>query len=253
LVSYNVPPYGRAGLYLELTNLKELVDEYRISDRKDVDAILCQNIFDYAQRSGMVTDVALYQIAGDKTTAFTGTDLPIELCKDVAFADWIQRLSDYLNVLQNRLFSSGLRYFTDKACLMLILLSDVSRIKALNFCINRVLGAEPTDHELNSYLEAYFGDRLDLDHRERVISNLRKAQANEFELSWFDSFVSFFQDLFVTNESNTSAKSIEQELLDEASSIALGLSRCTEELTSVLEGLNGGYIKPAPGGGKNAF
>ena len=116
MVSYNVPPYGRAGLYLELANLKELVDEYKVSQRmNDPDIILCQSIYDIAFRSGMINDVALFQNIGDTTTKFTGTDIPTDLCKSVSFTDWIQRLSDYLNVLQDRLFSSGLRYANSTA------------------------------------------------------------------------------------------------------------------------------------------
>jgi magnesium chelatase subunit H len=110
LVSYNVPPYGRAGLYLELANLKELVEEYRSNQGKDKpDVGLCQTIYDSAQRSGMVNDVPLYENPSEKTSIFSGTDLPIDVYNSGAFTDWIQRLSDYLNVLQDRLFSSGLR------------------------------------------------------------------------------------------------------------------------------------------------
>jgi cobalamin biosynthesis Mg chelatase CobN len=36
----------------------------------------------------------------------------------------------------------------------------------------------------------------------------------------------------------------------EANSVAKLLIQSTEEMTSVVAGLNGGYIKPAPGGGK---
>lgn len=110
LVSYNVPPYGRAGLYLELANLKELVEEYRADQGKEKsDVGLCQTIYDSAQRSGMVNDVPLFANPDDKTTVFSGTDLPTDIFSNGAFSDWIQRLSDYLNVLQDRLFSSGLR------------------------------------------------------------------------------------------------------------------------------------------------
>jgi magnesium chelatase subunit H len=113
IVSYNVPPYGRAGLYLELANLKELVDEYRTASSKDgADKTLCQTIYDSAQRSGMVNDVPLLQDSNDKSTVFKGTDLPDTVFESGAFAVWILHLSDYLNILQDRLFSSGLRYVT---------------------------------------------------------------------------------------------------------------------------------------------
>ena len=61
LVSYNVPPYGRAGLYLELANLKELVDEYRTGDNRDsTDAASKEvraTIWSTAHRTGMMNDI----------------------------------------------------------------------------------------------------------------------------------------------------------------------------------------------------
>jgi magnesium chelatase subunit H len=113
IVSYNVPPYGRAGLYLELANLKELVEEYRATAANGIaDKSLSQSIFDSAQRTGMVNDVPLLLDRLDKTTVFTEADLPDAAFESGAFGDWILRLTDYLSILQDRLFSSGLRYAT---------------------------------------------------------------------------------------------------------------------------------------------
>jgi len=112
IVSYNVPPYGRAGLYLELANLKELVDEYRTdTTREGVNKDLCQTIYDLAQRSGMTNDVPLLLDPNDKESALEGPDLPKSVFEEEGlFASWVLHLSDYLNILQDRLFSSGLRY-----------------------------------------------------------------------------------------------------------------------------------------------
>ena len=109
MVSYNVPPYERAGLYLTLSNLKELVDDYRMNNRSEkVDIILCQTIYDTAQRSGMVNDVPIYLNPSDEITLSDG-NMPMDVWSSVTFDEWILRLSDYLNILQDRLFSSGLR------------------------------------------------------------------------------------------------------------------------------------------------
>lgn len=109
-MSYNVPPYGRAGLYLTLANLKELVDDYRISNRREsVDIALCQSIYDSAQLSGMVNDVPIFLNSSNITSFVSDPSIPEDVFTSDAFEDWIQRLSDYLNVLQDRLFSSGLR------------------------------------------------------------------------------------------------------------------------------------------------
>lgn len=42
LISHNVPPYGRAGLYKELMALKELINEYREDNEKN--ALLKEDI-----------------------------------------------------------------------------------------------------------------------------------------------------------------------------------------------------------------
>ena len=109
-MSYNVPPYGRSGLYLELASLKDLVEDYRSTmssggDNKD----MSQTIFDSALRSGMVSDVPLTNAAGNDVTLVEGTDLPDDVLDDGVVDAWVLRLSDYLNVVQDRLFSSGLR------------------------------------------------------------------------------------------------------------------------------------------------
>jgi magnesium chelatase subunit H len=107
LVSYNVPPYGRAGLYLTLANLKELVDDYRMNNRNEnIDTSLCQSIYDTAQHSGMVNDVPFHRNMSNSTS---DVGINVDVWNSDEFEDWIKRLSDYLNVLQDRLFSSGLR------------------------------------------------------------------------------------------------------------------------------------------------
>ena len=118
--------------------------------------------------------------------------------------------------------------------------------------LNRVFGAAPTDDDLDAYLEAYFGDRLSKEHRNIVISNLRKSnEAAKTGTLWYDDLVTFVQSIFGLDNSQQDSTTGEDNLLTEAQSITSLLIQSTEELTSVVAGLNGGYIKPAPGGGKN--
>lgn len=120
--------------------------------------------------------------------------------------------------------------------------------------LNRVFGAAPTDDDLDAYLEAYFGDRLSKEHRNIVISNLRKSnEAAKTGTLWYDDLVTFVQSIFGLDNSQQDSTTGEDNLLTEAQSITSLLIQSTEELTSVVAGLNGGYIKPAPGGGKNTF
>ena len=91
IVSYNVPPYGRSGLYLELANLKDLIEEYRedrmtmksassgseqaieaIDGDNNSDDDLKAAIWNSVQKSGMYRDVPLYHGG----VAVESTDLP---------------------------------------------------------------------------------------------------------------------------------------------------------------------------------
>ena len=214
LVSYNVPPYGRAGLYLELANLKELVDEYRSNTPKGgMDLDLLQTIFGLAQRSGMLNDVPFR--GDEKSSNDTVGSLPEGIESEEAF-EWVARLYDYLNVLQDRLFSSGLHSF----------------------------GSTPTDEELDSYLEAYFGDRLSERHRREAISKWRESSKREQQRKGF--FASILA--FLRGKPEEPVESDESTLLEEATSIVSLLGRSSEEIDSIVEGLDGGYIHPAPGG-----
>jgi magnesium chelatase subunit H len=220
-----VPPYGRAGLYLELANLKELVDDYRTSTpRGGVDRDLLETIHGLAQRSGMLNDVPFTPRDADDSQQEANDSLPDEVGTDEV-SDWIVRLNDYLNVLQDRLFSSGLHSF----------------------------GSSPTDEELDSYLEAYFGDTLSEEHRRATITKLRESQQKAEEHdgdSLTEQFWAFLQRSFQQGYTppEESEKTDEDPLLKDAFTIASLLSRSTEEIDSVVEGLNGGYIRPAPGG-----
>ncbi|MEM9448177.1 MAG: magnesium chelatase subunit H [Cyanobacteria bacterium P01_E01_bin.6] len=127
LISHNVPPYGRAGLYKELVALRDLIAEYREDPEKNYvlkDAI-CKKILD----SGIHVDCPF---AAAATLGIEFTVETVQMFSADAFNRYLVTLYDYLQVLENRLFSSGLH----------------------------VLGALPTVEELTSYLSAYFGDEL---------------------------------------------------------------------------------------------
>jgi magnesium chelatase subunit H len=84
LLSHNVPPYGRAGLYRELVALRDLIAEYREDPVRN----------------------APLQEAIRKKVSDTGLDADCPPLDD--FDVWLVELSGYLQRLENRLFSSGL-------------------------------------------------------------------------------------------------------------------------------------------------
>ena len=143
LISHNVPPYGRAGLYKELISLRELIAEYREDTEKNTALrdIICQKIVD----SGLERDCKFTE--GEKQ----GIGFTVEnskLFSNRVINDYFVEVYEYLQVLEQRLFSSGLH----------------------------VLGAAPNKEALKSYLDAYFDEELSEDLIEGIISR-RGAEA----------------------------------------------------------------------------
>ncbi len=127
LVSHNVPPYGRAGLYKELIALRELIGEYREDTDKNsaLRDIICQKIVDVGLEKDCKFDQGLKQ-----GIAFTVENSRL-FSRNVINQYFVQ-VYEYLQVLEQRLFSSGLH----------------------------VLGNAPNQEHLKSYLEAYFDGDL---------------------------------------------------------------------------------------------
>ncbi|MGB3291772.1 MAG: magnesium chelatase subunit H [Phormidesmis sp.] len=185
LISHNVPPYGRAGLYKELLSLRDLIAEYR--ENPEANAVLREAIGKQIVDSGLEADCP-FQAARQLGLEFSAETL--RLFSPAVFDEYLAVLYPYLQRLENRLFSSGLH----------------------------VLGAAPTDEQMESYLEAYFGDRYTEAFR-TAISSLGDPPA-----------------------------SVDSQQLEEARLIRDRLQQTTDELTNLLRGLNGEYIPPAPGG-----
>jgi magnesium chelatase subunit H len=124
LISHNVPPYGRAGLYKELVALRDLISEYREDPQKNyvLKEGICKKIVD----TGLDADCPFVEA---KRLGIAFSPENIRMFSAHAFDVYLVELYEYLQVLENRLFSSGLH----------------------------TLGEAPNEEELGSYLEAYFG------------------------------------------------------------------------------------------------
>ncbi|PSF35683.1 magnesium chelatase subunit H [Aphanothece hegewaldii CCALA 016] len=123
LISHNVPPYGRAGLYKELMILRDLIAEFREDTDKNLALrdVICQKIID----TGIETDCPFDQ----------GLELSIEnarLFSKNALIQYFVKVYEYLQIVEQRLFSSGLH----------------------------TLGESPNDEALKSYLQAYFNESI---------------------------------------------------------------------------------------------
>ncbi|EGK90543.1 DUF3479 domain-containing protein [Microcoleus vaginatus PCC 9802] len=137
LISHNVPPYGRAGLYKELMALRDLIAEYREDTAKNyvLKEAICKTILD----SGLEADCP-FDEARKLGIAFSFENVGM-FSPDV-FHRYLVKLYEYLQVVECRLFSSGLH----------------------------VLGEPPNSEEMTSYLEAYFGDRLSEEQVKAIVS-----------------------------------------------------------------------------------
>ncbi|NJR24943.1 MAG: magnesium chelatase subunit H [Richelia sp. CSU_2_1] len=127
LISHNVPPYGRAGLYKELMALRDLISEYREDAEKNylLKEAICKQILD----SGLEADCP-FEDARKLGMAFSFET--VRMFSNDAFNRYLVKLYEYLQIVESRLFSEGLH----------------------------VLGEPPNSEEMRSYLEAYFGERL---------------------------------------------------------------------------------------------
>ncbi|MEM8831146.1 MAG: magnesium chelatase subunit H [Cyanobacteria bacterium P01_G01_bin.19] len=137
LVSHNVPPYGRAGLYKELISLRELIGEYREDTEKNyaLRDIICQKIVDAGLEKDCKFEEGLKQ----------GISFTVEnskLFSKNVINQYFVKVYEYLQVLEQRLFSSGLH----------------------------VLGQKPSEEGLRSYLEAYFDGDLSEDAIDGIVS-----------------------------------------------------------------------------------
>ncbi len=191
LISHNVPPYGRAGLYKELMALRELIAEYREDPNKN--EILREGIIQKIVDSGLNADCKFEE--GKKL----GIEFTVENAKlfsKHALNKYFVKVYEYLQVLEQRLFSSGLH----------------------------TLGEVPTQEQLDSYLEAYFGEKLTDKERKAITSESSELQ-------------------YILEAANG-----KKEIIEEAIYIRDLLKQTSEELTNLLRGLNGEYIPPAPGG-----
>jgi magnesium chelatase subunit H len=206
LVSHNVPPYGRADLYKELAALKDLIAEYREDPVKN-DVLregICKKIVD----AGIDADCPFPEA---KQLGIEFTPENTRMFSAHAFLDYLVGLYDYLLVLENRLFSSGLH----------------------------VLGEAPNAETIANYLDAYFGDQIP----EVAVAAIAQGHNTADAL---DAFHAQFRQ-----EHPGSKLRIDPQLserLEEAIAIRDLLSQTTDELTNLLRGLNGEYIPPAPGG-----
>jgi magnesium chelatase subunit H len=206
LISHNVPPYGRAGLYKELVSLRELIAEYREDPEKNYG--LKEAIVKKITDTGLDADCPF---GAAKQLGLSLTLETVRLFSQAAFNHYLVELYEYLQVLENRLFSTGLH----------------------------TLGAPPTPTQLVTYLDAYFSDDQKLP--ELVLD----AIAQGFDQA---QTLAVYADYQRRQKPQALDHLTIAPQIAAAIQIRELLAQNTDELTNLLRGLNGEYIPPAPGG-----
>ncbi len=223
VVSHNVPPYGRSGLYKQLLELKALLMEYREGNMPTVGE--AAGVVDHAGDQG--TAAVASPGAPGRTNANDDLQQPILDLIDCiglqndcglfdgssqrGFASYASDVYTYLLVVENRLYSEGLH----------------------------VLGAPPNPEQMTKYLSAYFDDKLDADVIEEVVRGAAQANGSMGASSGGGTSA---------GTSAAPAPSTDQALRNEAIEIRNLLEENTNELTSMICALNGEYILPEAGG-----
>ncbi|MBE7386024.1 MAG: magnesium chelatase subunit H [Leptolyngbya sp. SIO1E4] len=211
LISHNVPPYGRAGLYKDLVALRELIAEYREDPDKNevLREAICKKITD----TGLEADCPFMEARK------LGMEFTLEtarLFSKEALSSYLATLYEYLQVLENRLFSSGLH----------------------------VLGHAPEGAIRQSYLEAYFGETL----KPAVVEALSSLEADDRDHTQWDAIADTLLLHHYREAADAPARGPARQRILEGLEICDRLAQTSDELTNLLRGLNGEYIPPAPGG-----
>jgi len=218
MVSHNVPPYGRAGLYKQTAELRELLNEYRESQqaRKFGDRKLRGVVANQASMAQLDNDVPCYSSETNELLSVNATDAE-NVWSDETFDSWANKLNEYLFVLENRLFSEGLH----------------------------VLGRQPNKENSRQYLDAYFGGELTDLEKQTVAATTFEHKNEEDEKVDSQDLVSIKKQLDRQFDIPTQYS----EKLSEAITIKSLLQRNEEELeVGLISALNGDWVQPAAGG-----
>jgi len=211
LISHNVPPYGRAGLYKDLVALRELIAEYREDpDKNDVlREAICKKITD----TGLEADCPY---AEARKLGMDFTPETARLFSKESLLAYFATLYEYLQVLENRLFSSGLH----------------------------VLGQVPDARQRHSYLEAYFGEAL----KPAVLEALSEWDIAAIARPQWPALIDDLLLHHYRSDADAPLRATARQKIAEGLEISDRLAQTSDELTNLLRGLNGEYIPPAPGG-----
>ncbi len=234
MISHNIPPLARAGLYKELPAFKEMLNDYRERGlEKIVDVEMEEAIIDKAQQLNLTDDCP--RIEGE------------------AFQEYISRLYTYMMELEGRLISNSLHVFgeTPKLDTQVTTITEYLKVRgnerSLPSIILSAIGENGTYADYATLAtRARKGEEAAMKVRETVDGHTRDFIAETIFKNGNPATV--FNTLTGGAKVTKEMAEAMNESLKEGLAMKNALEDNDNEMKSFLHALSGGYLPSGPGG-----
>ncbi|TCD47834.1 magnesium chelatase subunit H [Chlorobium sp. N1] len=234
MISHNIPPLARAGLYKELPAFKEMLSDYRERGlEKIVDVETEEAIIQKAQQLNLTDDCPR--------------------CEGEPFQEYISRLYTYMMELEGRLISNSLHVFGETPHLdtQVTTITEYLKVRgnerSLPSVILQAIGESATYGDYATLAtRARKGEAEALKVRERVDGHTRDFIAGTiFERG---NPATVFSTLTGGGQVSKEMAEAINESLKEGQAMKSALEDNSGEMTSFLHALSSGYLPSGPGG-----
>ncbi len=237
MISHSVPPMTRAGLYKELSALKDMLSDYR------------QRLADTQAAARADPE---FEEAIQKKVALINLDNDCPRLEGEVFGDYMSRLYAYLRELENRLISGSLHVF-----------GEAAPLDTQTTVVTEMLKARGNGHSLASVVMRQM-PRADGLSYNALAARARRGEATALQLreevdvacrEFVERAVFKTESLGTAFSRATGATSIDTDTaqaLDQMArngrELVRAMSDNRAELDAVARALSGGFIAPGPGG-----
>ena len=235
MISHNIPPLARAGLYKELPAFKDMLNDYRERDLKKLaDPEAEEAIIEKAEQLNLTDDCP--RVEGE------------------SFSDYLSRLYTYLMELEGKLISNALHIF-----------GETPPLESQLTTITEYLKVRGNEHSLPSVILEAISESRDYGDYASLATRARKGEPKALEVrERVDEHTKdFIEQTIFTGKGNPAAAfkvltgeaKITEEMaqalntsLQEGVALKQALEDNSREMTSLLMALCGEYIPSGPGG-----
>jgi magnesium chelatase subunit H len=289
ILSHNVPPYSRSGLYKELSSLREILTDYRQSAGNEADQSTSQEtillIANLVNKLDLWKDCPfLPKIPDSDKLAYIESRLSdVEVINN--FRGFVDRLWMYLLELENRLFSEGLhimgrsysvsevqayldavygsssssatsdsdRKNKDQSLVMEAVAHAAYRHLGMDGFLDHIYNHQVSDEHQDMSYEAIYRNDLVSKRRFRELFNYLRLRTLTTIFNDDDAKEALYDQLLAELMNHhlpiSLSSSISLTQVKESVKLAEAIvANSDEEINSLVRGLKGEYILPAPGG-----